>query len=446
MVNQTLATSTLALGSQEVYATMLCSLCVFFNSFVALLLWKLDILHLILIELICLNIGTLLGVVVLELIPEVYLFVARGTLDGINVSIVFCIGWGLPLTIEKLLKRGKGNKYKRLMQTTGLDGQQTGGMPKSLRTIVKEKLALKEQKEKDRIAKRAAKAATAGSADAEESRSNNTAAGEEGKDGQEIEMEAPAFNIAIHDDAGESETLQIGADETTVTKSEGVKKPPALSISSSSDDLNSNSGSPASSDLRNFSADKVLTPRTLEMEETLEADEDEAEELARKVASGEDVTLIIIMLMGDMIHNFVDGGVLATAFHVNNSVGIATFIGIFLEEIPHLTSTFAVFVQAGAPIWKSMALNAFGATPFLLGAGIILGVLSDPSNNQNNVNYLIPFASGSFLYVSLADLVPIISMFWHGWIRAAAHLLSVGTGILIQSGIRVYGNSAGATS
>jgi len=127
-----------------------------------------------------------------------------------------------------------------------------------------------------------------------------------------------------------------------------------------------------------------------------------------------------------------------------HAVGVATFIGVFLEEITHLTATFAVFVQAGAPIWKAMALNAFGATPFIIGASIILIVLAVPSANQNDVSYLVPFACGSFLYVTLADLVPIVSMYWHGWVRAFSHMSAVGTGLLLQASIRVYDTVSGS--
>jgi zinc and cadmium transporter len=150
-------------------------------------------------------------------------------------------------------------------------------------------------------------------------------------------------------------------------------------------------------------------------------------------------SLIVIALLGDMLHNFVDGSIIASAYLISPGTGLATTISTFMEEMPHLAGTFAVFVIAGTPLWKAVLLNILGAFPFLLGGGVILIIVaSTPKITTDQIAYLLPFAVGSFLYVVLADLTPILTSDWKGWPRAVSCLASVGFGIFIQAMVNYY--------
>lgn len=151
-----------------------------------------------------------------------------------------------------------------------------------------------------------------------------------------------------------------------------------------------------------------------------------------------DTRLIIIMLLGDMIHNFVDGGIVASAYLEKSSTGLATTIGIFLEEIPHLVGTYAVFMYSGLSAKKALMLNFIGALPFLLGCAVIVIITKYGHVESSQTTYLLAFAIGSFLYVALVDLLPIITTNQSSCQRSFLRLVIILIGIGIQASINVF--------
>jgi zinc and cadmium transporter len=110
-----------------------------------------------------------------------------------------------------------------------------------------------------------------------------------------------------------------------------------------------------------------------------------------------------LILIGDAVHNFIDGIVIAASFIVNFPVGIATALAVALHEVPQEIGDFGVLVYGGFEKVKALMLNYACATLIFFGALIgyvVHGMLG------NSIVFLLPFAAGNFVYVAGADLVP----------------------------------------
>jgi len=106
-------------------------------------------------------------------------------------------------------------------------------------------------------------------------------------------------------------------------------------------------------------------------------------------------------LLGDGLHNFIDGLIIAAAYLINISLGITTTIAIILHEIPKEVGDFGVLVYAGFKKKKALFYNFLSALTAILGA--ILGYLI---SGGFNITILLPFAAGGFIYIAATDLIP----------------------------------------
>ncbi len=106
-------------------------------------------------------------------------------------------------------------------------------------------------------------------------------------------------------------------------------------------------------------------------------------------------------LVGDFLHNFIDGLVLANAFLVNPILGLTTAIAIFIHEIPQEISDFGVLLHAGYSRTKAIRLNFLSSLSAVLGA--ILAIIFQTQWSTQN---LLAFTAGGFIYIATADLLP----------------------------------------
>lgn len=108
-------------------------------------------------------------------------------------------------------------------------------------------------------------------------------------------------------------------------------------------------------------------------------------------------------LVGDSIHNFIDGMVIASTFLIDYNLGVATTIAIALHEIPQEIGDFGVLIHAGFHRIKALLINYVVAFTVVLGAiaGYFLSFYSHAI-----IAYLIPFAAGGFIYIAASDLMP----------------------------------------
>lgn len=114
-------------------------------------------------------------------------------------------------------------------------------------------------------------------------------------------------------------------------------------------------------------------------------------------------TFAYLNLVGDGVHNFIDGLILAAAFITNIPLGIATTLAVAAHEIPQEIGDFGVLVYGGFNRGKALVLNMVTALTALVGG--VLGYLLS-SSVGDSLMYLLPFAAGGFLYIAAVDLLP----------------------------------------
>lgn len=108
-------------------------------------------------------------------------------------------------------------------------------------------------------------------------------------------------------------------------------------------------------------------------------------------------------LLGDCVHNFIDGMILGGSFLVSIPVGIATTVAIVLHEIPQEIGDFGVLLHGGFSKGKAIYLNFLTALTAIVGVVFSL-ILNNYVGGANN--FLVPFAAGSFIYIAGSDLIP----------------------------------------
>jgi zinc and cadmium transporter len=108
-------------------------------------------------------------------------------------------------------------------------------------------------------------------------------------------------------------------------------------------------------------------------------------------------------LVGDSIHNFIDGLIIAASFVTSIELGFTTTIAIAAHEIPQEIGDFGVLVYGGFKKKKAIILNFFVALTIVFGG--IIGYFVSKEIEQA-VIFLLPFAAGGFIYIAATDLVP----------------------------------------
>jgi len=108
-------------------------------------------------------------------------------------------------------------------------------------------------------------------------------------------------------------------------------------------------------------------------------------------------------LVGDSLHNFIDGLVIAGAFLIDVKLGIATTLAIAIHEIPQEIGDFGVLIHAGFEKKKALIVNYLVALTVVLG-GVVGYFVSFALHDI--IPYLLPFAAGGFIYIAASDLMP----------------------------------------
>ncbi|MBU0757090.1 MAG: ZIP family metal transporter [Nanoarchaeota archaeon] len=108
-------------------------------------------------------------------------------------------------------------------------------------------------------------------------------------------------------------------------------------------------------------------------------------------------------MIGDSIHNLIDGMIIVAAFLADFKIGIATTIAVITHEIPQELGDFGVLLHGGFSKAKALLFNFLTALTAVLGAiiGYILHFFV-----QDLTIYVLPFAAGGFIYISSSDLIP----------------------------------------
>lgn len=111
----------------------------------------------------------------------------------------------------------------------------------------------------------------------------------------------------------------------------------------------------------------------------------------------------LMNLVGDGVHNFIDGVIIAASYLVSLPVGIATTIAVLLHEIPQEISDFGILIHGGFSKTKAILINFLTALIALIGAALTL-ILNNYMGSF--IVLLTPFAAGGFIYIAGSDLIP----------------------------------------
>ncbi len=111
----------------------------------------------------------------------------------------------------------------------------------------------------------------------------------------------------------------------------------------------------------------------------------------------------IVNLVGDGVHNFIDGLIIGASYLVSVPVGLATTVAVIFHEIPQEIGDFGVLLHGGFSKSKALLFNFLSAITSILG-GIFALLLSSkiPAVSET----IIPIAIGGFIYIAGADLIP----------------------------------------
>jgi zinc and cadmium transporter len=108
-------------------------------------------------------------------------------------------------------------------------------------------------------------------------------------------------------------------------------------------------------------------------------------------------------LVGDSVHNLIDGIIIASTYVVSIPLGIVTTISIISHEIPQELGDFGVLLYSGMPKKKAMFYNFMVA--LLAVVGVFIGYFLT-LHIQGITGFLIPAAAGGFIYIAATDLIP----------------------------------------
>ncbi len=110
-----------------------------------------------------------------------------------------------------------------------------------------------------------------------------------------------------------------------------------------------------------------------------------------------------LILVGDAIHNLVDGILIAAAFLTDTHLGIVTALAVAAHEIPQEVGDFAVLLHSGYSRGRAFFFNVLTSITTLLGA---LGAWWGLGGLEAAVPYVLAVAASSFIYIAVADLIP----------------------------------------
>ncbi|MHC4662617.1 MAG: ZIP family metal transporter [Planctomycetota bacterium] len=110
-----------------------------------------------------------------------------------------------------------------------------------------------------------------------------------------------------------------------------------------------------------------------------------------------------LSLIGDGIHNFFDGIVIAGAFLINMKTGIVTSVVILAHEIPQEIGDYGILIHSGMSPRRALVLNLLTALTAIIGA--VLGYFAF-SALETGLPWLMALAAGNFIYIAASDLVP----------------------------------------
>lgn len=135
-------------------------------------------------------------------------------------------------------------------------------------------------------------------------------------------------------------------------------------------------------------------------------------------------------LIGDALHNFVDGAIVAGAFVASPHLGVVTAVAIALHEIPQELGDFGILMHSGLRPKRALGLNLLSGVAALLG-GVVALLLGSISAVET---WLLPFSAGAFIYIASTDLIPELHKEPEPG-KSLLQLLALASGVLVMAAL-----------
>ena len=117
----------------------------------------------------------------------------------------------------------------------------------------------------------------------------------------------------------------------------------------------------------------------------------------------ESKTTLPLIIIGDTMHNFIDGVVIAATFMANPSLGIITSLAVFAHELPQEIGDFGLMLHKGMKRKKIIWVNILSAAFAFLGA-IMTYLLGNVL--EGYIPILLSLTAGFFIYIATSDIIP----------------------------------------
>ncbi len=114
-------------------------------------------------------------------------------------------------------------------------------------------------------------------------------------------------------------------------------------------------------------------------------------------------SIIPLVILGDSMHNFIDGVIIAATFMVNIPLGIITSFAVAAHEIPQEIGDFGIMLKHGMKRSKILWFNVLSAAAALVGATLMFTL---GESLEGLLPIFLALAAGFFIYISSADLIP----------------------------------------
>jgi zinc and cadmium transporter len=144
-------------------------------------------------------------------------------------------------------------------------------------------------------------------------------------------------------------------------------------------------------------------------------------------------------LIGDGIHNLIDGLVIAGSYAVSTTVGIAVTVSVIFHEIPQEMADFGVLLYSGLSRSRALFFNLLSALTALIGAVIGIALIGRIDGFER---YLLPFAAGNFIYIAASNLLPQLHRHCK-LLDSIVHVLAIVAGVGIVASIIMFAPAHG---
>jgi len=111
-----------------------------------------------------------------------------------------------------------------------------------------------------------------------------------------------------------------------------------------------------------------------------------------------------VNILGDAIHNYIDGLLIGASWLASPELGISTTLAVLLHEIPQEIGDFGILIHSGLTVRQATLLNLGSAAVAILGTAtaIVAGAVA----HERVIELLVPVTAGGFVYIATADLIP----------------------------------------